>query len=171
LFKFGLSAASDFLKRAVKKAGVKCMEGQEITFKDLRSSMACHLLKEGWSTDEVNARLGHKPSSRMIDKYVNYLALDKRKPQKKVYDSNIKRLEADLEKQKESNKLQGLRISNLMEENEKTKERNKKLEDMEKELDRIKMLFSRMEKSPEKFGIATDGDIIEFPSKDMIAKN
>jgi hypothetical protein len=134
LFKLGISSASDFLKRAVKKAGVKCAEGQEITWKDLRSSMACHLLKEGWTTDEVNARLGHKPSSRMIDKYVNYLALDKRKPQKKVYDSNLKRFEIELEKQKETNKLQGLRFDNFKRDHEQLKS----------ELDKWRKLFEDM---------------------------
>jgi len=121
LFKFGINSADDFLKRAVKKAGVKCVGGQEITWKDLRSSMACHLLKEGWSTDEVNARLGHKPSSRMIDKYINYLCLDRSKPKKKVYDSNVKRLEIELEKQKEYNKLQAVRLENLKKDQERMK--------------------------------------------------
>ena len=38
--------------------------GQKVTLKDLRSSMACDLLSKGWTTDEANYRLGHKPSSR-----------------------------------------------------------------------------------------------------------
>lgn len=87
--------------------------------------MACHLLKSGigngcnWSIDEINSRLGHKPSSRfVIDKYVSYLALDKRKPQQKVYQSNLKKVEIDLEKQKEYNKLQSLRIENMQKDNE-----------------------------------------------------
>ena len=126
LFKFGWKVAETFFRRAVEKAGVRCMpEGERPTWKDLRSGMACHLLKSGienncnWSIDEINSRLGHKPSSRfVIDKYVSYLALNKRKPQKKIYQSNLKKLETDLEKQKEYNKLQSLRMENLQKENE-----------------------------------------------------
>lgn len=114
LFKFTYKPAEYFLKRAVKKAGVRVLpEGQEVVWKDLRSSMACDLLRKGWSRDEVNARLGHKPSSRIIDNYINYLSLDRAKPQKKVYESNIKKLTADLEQQKESNKLQGIKLENV----------------------------------------------------------
>ena len=122
LFKFGPKAADRFLERAIKKAGVRCLPGgQKVTWKDLRSSMACDLLKKGWSRDECNARLGHRPSSRIIDAYINYLSLDRRKPQKKVYESNLKKIEMDLEKQKETNKLQGLRIENIMKEQEDEK--------------------------------------------------
>ncbi|MFA5174557.1 MAG: tyrosine-type recombinase/integrase [Candidatus Pacearchaeota archaeon] len=116
LFKFGHKAAVKFFDRAVERAGVKCLPGgQKVTFKDLRSSMACDLLRKGWSREECNSRLGHKPSSRTIDSYINYLSLDRRKPQKKVYESNLKKIEADFEKQKEVSKLQGLKIENLKE--------------------------------------------------------
>jgi hypothetical protein len=72
--------------------------------------MACDLLAKGWSRDEVNARLGHKPSSREIDRYINYLSLDRNKPKQKVYDSNIRQIQEDLDRQKELNKLQGSRL-------------------------------------------------------------
>ncbi|MBD3353719.1 MAG: hypothetical protein GF364_19700 [Candidatus Lokiarchaeota archaeon] len=111
LFKFGMKAATLFLDRAVDKAKVRCQPGgQKVTWKDLRSSMACDCLKKDWSRDEVNSRLGHKPSSRVIDKYINYLALDKRKPQKKIYEGNMKKLQVELDKNKDTNKLQGERI-------------------------------------------------------------
>jgi hypothetical protein len=123
LFKFGMKAADKFLRRAVELSGVRCIPGGErVTWKDLRSSMACDLLKKGWSTDEVNARLGHTPSSRVIDRYINYLSLDRRKPKAKVYQSNLRKLETDLEKQKELNKLQLLRFENLKKEQEQMKE-------------------------------------------------
>ncbi len=116
LFKFGHKASVKFFDRAVERADVKCLPGgQKVTWKDLRSSMACNLLRKEWSRDEVNARLGHKPSSRIIDSYINYLSLDRRKPQKKVYESSLKKIEADFEKQKEVSKLQGLKIENLKE--------------------------------------------------------
>lgn len=111
LFKFGMKSAQRFLERAVKKANARCIPGgQPVTFKVLRSSMSCDLLKKDWSRDEVNARLGHKPSSRIIDRYINFLALDRRKPKKKIYESNMRKIEEDLERNKELSKLQGQRL-------------------------------------------------------------
>jgi integrase len=129
LFKFGWKVAEKFFRKAVEKSGVRCMpEGERPTWKDLRSGMACHLLRGGgetgssWTIEEISARLGHKPSSRfVIDKYVSYLAINKRKPQQKVYQGNLKKLETDLEKQKELNKLQQMRIENLKNEQEQIK--------------------------------------------------
>jgi len=119
LFKFGWKVAETFFRRAVEKSGVRCMPGGErVTWKDLRSSMACNLLKKGWTTDEVNARLGHKPSSRIIDKYVTYLALDRTRAKKKIFDGSLKNLQIELEQQKEYNKLQSLRMENLQKDNE-----------------------------------------------------
>jgi len=123
LFKFGFKAAETLLKRAVEKAHARCLPGgQRVTWKDLRSSMACDLLKKGWNRDEVNARLGHRPSSRIIDSYINYLALDRKGSKKKLYDGNLRQLEVELEQQKEANKLQGLRFENLKKEQEQMKE-------------------------------------------------
>ena len=111
LFKFGIKSAQRFLDRAVEKANARCIPGgQKVTWKDLRSSMACDLLKKDWSRDEVNARLGHKPSSRIIDRYINYLALDRKKPKKKIYESNLRKIEAELESSKEFSKLQSQRL-------------------------------------------------------------
>lgn len=123
LFKFGMKAADKFLRRAAELTGVRCIPGGEsVTFKCLRSSMACDLLRKGWSVDEINARLGHNPASRVIARYVNYLSLDRRKPKAKVYQGNLRNLEIDLEKQKELNKLQLLRFENIKKEQERMKE-------------------------------------------------
>lgn len=111
LFDFGTRQAEMFLDRAVKIIGVKCIpKGQKPTWKDLRSSMACNLLKKGWSSDEINARLGHKFSSRELDKYINHLAIDKSTPKKKLFDSTLAKLELQLEEQREKEKLQTMRI-------------------------------------------------------------
>lgn len=130
LFKFGMKASTLFLDRAVEKAKVRCIPGGEkVTWKDLRSSMACDCLKKGYSRDECNSRLGHRPSSRVIDKYITYLALDKRKPQKKIYEGNMKKMEAELEKNKDTNKLQGERIKRQEADIEALR---KSIEDMQK---------------------------------------
>lgn len=138
LFKFERKSAESFLRRAVDKVGARCLPaGDKIVWKDLRSSMACDLLNKGWTTDEVNSRLGHKPSSRMIDKYVTYLALDRHKPKKKVYETNLRKMEADFEKQKEVTKLQGLRIEHLKTQTETLAKSNKKAFEQIRELVKI----------------------------------
>jgi len=140
LFKFGMKASDKFLRRAVGLSGVRCMPGGErVTWKDLRSSMACDLLRKGWTTDEVNARLGHKPSSRVIDKYVNYLSLDRKKPKAKVYQSNLKKVEKELEKQRELNKLQGLRLESMKKDQDQMKEDFKQVMNSSK-MELLKML-------------------------------
>jgi hypothetical protein len=123
LFKFGMKYACIFLRRAVEKSNTRCLPaGQVVTWKDLRSSMACDLLKKGWSHDEVNARLGHKPSSRIIDRYINYLALDRQKPKAKVYQSNLRKMEFEIEKQKDITKLVTMRYDNLKKDQDQMKE-------------------------------------------------
>jgi integrase len=101
LFNFEHRWAEKILKRAAGITNAKCIPaGQEVTLKDLRSSMACDLLSKGWTTDEVNSRLGHTPSSREIDKYVNFLAIDRNKPKKKIFDTQMSRVMAELEEAK-----------------------------------------------------------------------
>jgi len=114
LFKFGYRQAEKIFDRTVKITNIKCKPtGKRPTWKDLRSGMTCDLLKKGWSRDELNARLGHIPSSSEIDKYLNYLAIDKQKPKIKVYQSNMRKIEGDLEDTRDvvkhhSNKLNKL---------------------------------------------------------------
>ena len=137
IFNFQYRMAKKFLDRAVNITGAKCIpKGQKVTWKDLRSSMACDVLSKGWTTDEVNARLGHKPSSREIDKYVTFLAIDRHKPKKKIYEHNISKLTAELEETKEREKLFGRRLEQLQnkaEENESLREDLDKLREELKE--------------------------------------
>lgn len=139
LFKFSETAATLFQRRAVERSGVRCQpEGQKVTWKDLRSSMSCDLLKKGWTRDEVNARLGHKPSSRIIDRYINFLALDRNRPKQKVHESNLRKLESELENTKDLSKLQALRIAKQQEELDHLRILyDKKLEDIAEELSAI----------------------------------
>ncbi|MCX6748933.1 MAG: hypothetical protein NT076_04985 [Candidatus Pacearchaeota archaeon] len=111
IFKFEYAQSKKFLNRAVGIVKAKCIpKGQNVTWKDLRSSMACHLLKNHWTTDEVNARLGHKPSSKEIDKYCNFLAIGRHEPKKKMYYNNLQKVEDDLEETKQNLKLTGERM-------------------------------------------------------------
>jgi len=116
LFSFGHRQASKILDRAVSITGAKCIpEGQKVTLKDLRSSMACDLIDKDWTTDEINARLGHKPSSRVIDKYVNYKAIGKKKPKRKMYENQIAKISIELEEARGRESLHQRRIKKMME--------------------------------------------------------
>lgn len=76
-------SAQIMLDGIVKKAQIVCEPNKDkFVFKDMRSSAACHWLMNGFSTDWIRSRLGHAPSSNVLDKYVTYLALDKRSPKK-----------------------------------------------------------------------------------------
>ncbi len=116
LFKFGHRQAEMLFKKYAEKLNIKCIPtGNRPTFKDIRSSMACYLIKEGWTTDEVNKRLGHKPSSREIDKYVNFLSMDSHTPKKKLYFNDLQEVKEELEESKRREKLQVSRIQELTE--------------------------------------------------------
>ena len=116
IFNFKYSMAKKLLDRAVGIIGARCNpKGQKVTWKDLRSSMACDLLSKGLSFEDVNMRLGHRPSSREIDKYINYLAVDRKEPKKKVYESSISKLSAELEDTKEREKLQARSFESMKE--------------------------------------------------------
>ena len=117
IFSFEHRQALKVIHRAGIKSGAKCMpQGDLITWKDLRSGMACHLLKKGWSRDEVNARLGHTPSSKSLNAYINYLALDRHKPKETLRKTNMEEMQNELEESKRTGKLQSDRIRRQNEE-------------------------------------------------------
>ena len=120
VFPFGYAASKKVINRAVERAKIKCIpNGEKVTWKDLRSGMACDLLKKGWSTDEVNARLGHTPSSDEIDKYVNFLAIDNHRPKKKLQEFEMSKLKDELEDLKDKDKLYSKRLKDLQDNTEK----------------------------------------------------
>ncbi len=119
LFNFDYRNAKKIIDRAVGRSKVKCVPGgQKPSWKDIRSSMACDLLKKGWSTDEVNARLGHRPSSDEIDKYINFLAIDRHRPKKKVQQYELEKINTELEESKDREKMLTRRMEKLQEDNE-----------------------------------------------------
>ncbi len=130
IFNFEKRQASKFFDSAVKKTGVKVIpSGDKPTWKDLRSGMACHLFKNGWHSDDINLRLGHKISSRELDVYVSYLAANKQTPKKKLFQSNLEEVQNELEESKRREKLQGQRMERQQGDIEAMK---KALQDMEK---------------------------------------
>lgn len=113
LFNFGLRQAEIMFDRAVTKSGIKLQNGERPTLKDTRSSMACYLLNSGWGTDDIKSRLGHKPSSNVLDCYTTYLALNKNKIRRKIYEGNIEELKAELETYKEKSIRESKKVEEL----------------------------------------------------------
>lgn len=129
IFKFGYRQAKKFFDRSVRIAKAKTIpKGQPATWKDLRSGMACYLLRQGWTTDEINSRLGHKPSSRELDKYVNFLAIDRHKPKKKLYENDLKKVVEELEEVKQINKSYSQKFKNYEESIKQLKQTLKKIQ-------------------------------------------
>ncbi|NLE27019.1 MAG: site-specific integrase [Clostridiaceae bacterium] len=112
IFNFGHRQALKFIAQCTAATKVQCVPtGKSPTFKDLRSSMCCHLLKIGWRIEEVNSRLGHSPANlAMVSRYANYLALDRHKPKVKVSDNTIQTMKGNLDQYRQMEKLQGHRI-------------------------------------------------------------
>lgn len=120
LFKFDHRNALKIINRMAERSSVKCEPTNKApTWKDLRSGMACDLLNKGWTTDEVKSRLGHKPSSKVIDKYINYLAIGSKAPKRKVQQFKINELQDQLEEMRHKEKLQSQRIDELLESQKK----------------------------------------------------
>ncbi len=158
IFNFGHRQALKFMAYCTNATQVKCCPtGKSPTFKDLRSSMCCHLLKIGWRIEEVNSRLGHSPANlAMVTRYANYLALDRHTPKAKVSDNNIQVMKENLDNYHQREKLQSIRIEEqqkrieLMETgrqktNGQLNELIKKMADMEISL---KELFQQKQRNP-----------------------
>lgn len=120
IFPWGYGTAKKLMERVAAKTKIKCTpNGEKVTWKDLRSSMACYLLKQGWTTNEINARLGHTPSSPQIDKYVSFLAIDRHRPKKKLEQANIESLKQEIDEGKKREKLLAQRLENMQKTMEK----------------------------------------------------
>lgn len=147
IFTIKYSMAKKFLDRAVTITGAKCIpKGQSVTWKDLRSSMACDLLLKEWTLEEINSRLGHRPSSREIDKYVTFLAIGKHKPKQKIHDNNISMLKFELDESKDREKLHTRRIENLQKDYASLESRFHQIEKMMSNSDEF--LFNMLNSNP-----------------------
>lgn len=117
IFTYNYGYAYQILKRLVKKLDIKCTPtGEPATWKDFRSGMTCDLLSKGWSTDYLNGRLGHRPSSKEIDKYVNFIAMDSNDSKKKLTEHTVLTLRRELAQYKEQNKIARTEIEKFREE-------------------------------------------------------
>lgn len=116
LFTFGYAQAKKIMRRVAESARVKSSpRGEPLQWKDLRSGMTCHLLQKGWTREELNTRLGHKPSSSQIDKYITYLGIQSKQPKAKLQQFRIKEMEAQLEGVRQREKMNSKRNIEVVE--------------------------------------------------------
>jgi len=119
VFPFGHRQALKVMHSVVQKTGAKCMPtGHPPTWKDLRSGMACHLFKAGWHSDDINLRLGHTISSRQLDSYVSYLAVNRQNPKHKLQLNREKELQVRLVDAQQISQATTARMRRLEEDNE-----------------------------------------------------
>ncbi len=98
VFPFGHRQALKVMHRAVRLTNALCQPNQEpVTWKDLRSGMASHLLRKGWTREEVDARLGHTANSSALNAYISYLAIDRSAPKRRMFESDVERLKSRIE--------------------------------------------------------------------------
>jgi len=107
LFDFSYHSAVKFLKRAIRISKVRCRPRptDSITWKVLRNSMMCDLASKGWDSFQIKKRAGHKPSSTVIDIYLNLEAVEDGNSKSKVDVSQIDHLRHELTETKHREKI------------------------------------------------------------------
>ncbi|MCG3132755.1 MAG: hypothetical protein FLDDKLPJ_03621 [Phycisphaerae bacterium] len=150
LFPFGYHQALKVMRTVVKKTGATCQPVNEpVRWKDLRSGMACHLLKNGWTREEVDARLGHTPNSSALNAYLNYLAIDRQKPKKRLFDSSLEQVQSDLEEARRREKLHGERLERQAEENRELRDELKETQATVRDMKKLIEIAMRKLEGPE----------------------
>ncbi len=77
LFNFSYQNARKLVTRVSIKGGIITKpDNESITLHDFRRSSATYWLTKKVSIDSIKKRLGHRPSSTVIDKYVSYLGIN-----------------------------------------------------------------------------------------------
>lgn len=119
VFNFGHRQALKIIHAVALRSNAVCMPNNApVRWKDLRSGMACHLLKKGWRREEVDARLGHTPNSSALNAYINFLAIDREQSKKRLFDSSLEVMQNKLEERLQREKLLADRIRRQQEDNQ-----------------------------------------------------
>ncbi|MCB9361896.1 site-specific integrase [Candidatus Woesearchaeota archaeon] len=174
LFPFGHTNARMLIHRVTTKAKVVAQpEKKAIKLHTFRKSCATHLLKKGYSIDFVKARLGHKPSSTVIDRYVSYLGLDEEQQVGKIQKVDYKELLNAY--QETMDKLQAISENSKLEQKKLTEKissmelQNKELKG---QLDRVQMnveLLNTLAEDPNRVKKLSDAlklaEILEIKKK------
>lgn len=128
LFNFGLRNLEKALSTIVKKHDLRTFStGELISLKDFRSSVATYFLQEFYPTGFIKKRLGHSPSSPVIDRYASYLGLDERKQRKRAAQIDLKNYQEQYNKLQEETRALRAQNQQLEEELQSMKEQQEKI--------------------------------------------
>jgi integrase len=98
LFPYSHQGISKSLKQACMESKIRTKPTKKlVTPHVLRKSAAIYLLNKKYSIDQVKAMLGHKPSSTVIDRYVNYLGLGFENEINLVQSDSYEKVKSELE--------------------------------------------------------------------------
>ncbi|MFH1607191.1 MAG: site-specific integrase [Nanoarchaeota archaeon] len=144
-----------FIKDYSNRANIKVKPGNEpISPKDFRSSCATYFLKQEWTTDQVKGRLGHSPSSKEIDRYVNYFGLNQAsfiRKKKQIDFGNYKEKYAEITEELKHIRLENRKLSNLEVTNSSLKQdmlvMKEEMALMKKDNEELKDVFKEMKEN------------------------
>lgn len=145
VFNYGYRQALKVMHSVRTKTKATCLpQNHPVRWKDLRSGMACHLLKLGWNSDEVNARLGHTPGSKALSAYINYLAIDRHRPKRKLLTTSLEQVHHELDEAKRREALLGERLGRQGIESDTMR---KTLEATQRELHQLRALVNELRRA------------------------
>lgn len=124
VFDFQYRQAVKLFDSAIKRGKVICEPtGKKPSWKDLRTGMVMNLFTNyGWNSDDINLRLGHSITSRELEAYFSYGAGKGKRAKKQHFNSNIEKLQDELNDFKIREKSNVLKIQELEEQNKKIME-------------------------------------------------
>jgi len=98
VFSYSHQGLNKTLKNACIQSDVRTKPTNKlVTPHVLRKSASVYLLNKKYSIDQVKAMLGHKPSSTVIDRYVNYLGLGFEAEINNVQNDSYEKVKSELE--------------------------------------------------------------------------
>lgn len=147
LFPFVYRQALKIFDACVKRSKIKCEPNDEKpTWKDLRSGMACYLFEKGWHLEDINLRLGHSPTSKHLESYINYLATNRTRAKKEFHSTNLGELKEEVE---ESRQREKRRIKEIEELKKRIDTKDSETDKVISEFQEIKKLMLKMQKPME----------------------
>lgn len=102
IFNMGYASVRKHLSNMCKKLNIKTRPDKKpVSIHDFRKSCATYWLSKNVSIDAVRARLGHKPSSNAIDRYVSYLGLNEKQTVQQIQQGTYKEMTEKYKETKE----------------------------------------------------------------------
>lgn len=143
LFDWSVSNVRKIIRKLSKLAKVKTTPASlPINIHDFRRSCASYFVRQRRTIDAIKARLGHKPSSNVIDKYVSYHGLDQKEDRIELKKARINKKIESIESENDElrEKIEDLQIRAEFNENKYNKLREDMIAFIKEEAARKKLL-------------------------------